>query len=486
MVSSTERRRISTGIPNADRVLNGGLLPESATLVRGAPGAGKTIFGLHYLTAEREQGTTNLYINLGEPTAYLRETAERFGFDTDGIEFLDLSPSGEEFHGDSSYDLFHADEVEQSPVNESIREAVETIRPDRVLIDPVTELRHLASDERQFRTQVLGLIDFLKDHGATVVLTSQAAASIPDDDLQFLVDAVISLDVRAERRVIDVPKFRGSSARRGPHTVAISDDGMQVWPKLEPDRHYRDGSLETLSSGVPELDTLFGGGVTSGTVTFLSGPTGVGKTTTVLQFLTEAAKDGTRSVLYSFEEGRRTMIERSNSIGIPLQRMIEDGQVVIEEIGTDELTIDEFTSRVRTQVEDGGVEIVAIDGVTGYERAFRGLGDDDPAQHLVKIGRYLRNMNVTALITNEVHQITGDFRATEQNVSHLADDIIVLRHVEYKGELRKVIGVLKMRTSDFETTLRTLRITEDGISVGEPLSELRGILTGTPDWDDDG
>lgn len=486
MNSPTERRRVSTGIPNADRVLNGGLLPESATLVRGAPGAGKTIFGLHYLTAERDRGTTNLYINLGEPTKYLRETAARFGFDTDDIEFLDLSPSGNEFHGDSSYDLFHSDEVEQSPVNESIRETVETVQPDRVLIDPVTELRHLASDERGFRTQVLGLIDFLKDHEATVVLTSQAASSIPDDDLQFLVDAVISLDVRAERRIIDVPKFRGSAARRGPHTVTISDDGMQVWPTLEPTRHYRDGTLETLSSGVPELDTLLGGGITSGTVTFLSGPTGVGKTTTSLQFITEAARNDVQSVLYSFEESRRTMIDRSESIGIPLRRMIDDGDVVIEEIGTDEITIDEFTHRVRSRVEEEGVEIVAIDGVTGYERAFRGLGDDEPAHHLVKIGRYLRNMNVTGLITNEVHHITGDFRATEQNVSHLADDIIVLRHVEYKGELRKVIGVLKMRTSDFETTLRTLRITGDGISVGEPLSDLRGILTGTPDWNDDG
>jgi len=91
-------------------------------------------------------------------------------------------------------------------------------------------------------------------------------------------------------------------------------------------------------------------------------------------------------------------------------------------------------------------------------------------------------MNVTGIVTNEVHQITGEFRATEQRVSHLADSIVVLRHVEYKGELRKVIGVLKMRTSDFETGIRTLEITGDGLIVGDPLPELRGILTGTPDW----
>ena len=164
--------------------------------------------------------------------------------------------------------------------------------------------------------------------------------------------------------------------------------------------------------------------------------------------------------------------------------MTEAGTLVIKEISPDELTVDEFIHHIRAEVEGRSAEIVMIDGITGYERAFRS-SDSDPAHQLVKIARYLRNMNVTGLVTNEVHQITGEFRATEQNVSHLADSIVVLRHVEYRGELRKVIGVLKMRTSDFEKSLRTLEITEHGLTVGEPLSDLRGILTGTPDWHDD-
>ena len=169
---------------------------------------------------------------------------------------------------------------------------------------------------------------------------------------------------------------------------------------------------------------------------------------------------------------------------MPLRQQIDSGNVVIREIGTDELTLDEFTHRIRTEVENEAAEIVMIDGITGYERAFNEANTD--ADHrLVKIGQYLRNMNVTGIITNEVHQITGDFRATENNISHLADDIIFLRHVEHKGELRKVIGVLKKRTSDFESTLRVLNITEKGLIVGEPLSKLRKILTGTPDWNDE-
>jgi len=479
--TSQQKIRIQTGVPNAEAVLNGGLLPESATLVRGTPGAGKTIFGLHFLTATEEPA---VYINLGEPATYLKTTAAQFGLNIDHIEFLDLSPSGSEFQGDHSYDLFEPSEVETTPLVEKIRQTVEDIEPTRVLIDPVTELRYLAPDERQFRTQVLSLIDFLKSQASTVVLTSQAAASVTDDDLQFLVDIVLSLESTAERRTLTVPKFRGSDSRRGPHTVTIDDTGMQLWPTLDPSAHYREGELATLSSGVDELDSLLGGGMTTGTVSFLTGPTGVGKTTTGLAFLAAAARNDQRSVLYAFEESRRTLFKRADAIGIPLKEYVSDGLITVEEIETDQLTVDEFTHRIRTEVEQKETEIVMIDGVSGYERAFHEMGDD-PARELIKIGRYLRNMNVTGIIVNEVHQITGDFRATDHRVSHLADDIIVLRHVEYRGELKKVIGVLKKRTSAFESTLRTLEITDEGLAVGEPLTNLRRILTGTPDWNDE-
>ncbi len=480
MSDSTGQQRVQTGVPNAEAVLNGGLLPESATLVRGTPGAGKTIFGLHFLTASNEPA---VYINLGEPAAYLETTAAQFSLETEHIEFLDLSPSAEEFQGDQAYDLFESGEVETTPLVEQIRQTVETIEPTRVLIDPVTELRYLAPDERQFRTQVLSLIDFLKSQGVTVVLTSQAAQSVTDDDLQFLVDAVITLEATADRRMLTVPKFRGSKTRRGPHTVTIDNSGMCVWPTLNPAAYHRDGEISTLSSGVDELDSLLGGGLSTGTISFLTGPTGVGKTTTGLQFLIEAARNDGRSVLYAFEESKRTMFKRAEAIGLPLAKYVGDGLIVIEEIDTDELTSDEFTHRIRTEIEDRETQVVMIDGVSGYERAFR--GSDDPAYELLKIGRYLRNMNTTGIIINEIHEITGDFRATEHRVSHLADDIIVLRHVEYRGELRKIIGVLKKRTGGFESTLRTLEITDAGVSVGEPLSALRGILTGTPDWNDE-
>ncbi|MCL9814076.1 ATPase domain-containing protein [Natranaeroarchaeum aerophilus] len=482
---TTETPRVSTGIDGADDVLHGGFVSNSSTLVRGSPGAGKTIFGLHFLAEGVAGGEDTLYINLGEPKEYLRQTAAAFGLDLDTVTFLDLSPSADQFRKSESYDLFLSSEVEQPALIDTLRSEVESVSPDRVVVDPVTELKYLSSEEHQFRTQILSLLDLLKSEGATVLLTSQAAPSVADDDLQFLADAVINLHTENGRRRLQVPKLRGSGSERGPHTVTITGTGMHVWPRLAPADHGRDAPLGRLASGVDGLDGLINGGLTTGTVTFLSGPTGVGKTTLGLQFLTAAARGDRRAVLYSFEEARKTMLTRADEIGIPAREMVEEGLLRIESVDPDELTVDEFTSQLETHVTEGDTEVVMIDGVTGFARSLGGV-DDDGTEQLVRIGRYLRNMGVTAIISNEVHQITGSFRATEQQLSHLADNIIVLRHVEHDSELRKVIGVLKMRASDCAPTIQELMISEDGISVGEPLSGMRGILTGTPDWDDDG
>jgi circadian clock protein KaiC len=475
--------RCPFGISGLDQILNGGLIRHHNAIIRGPPGAGKTIFGLHFLSSGIDEGEEGLFINLGEPSTYVRQTAEHFDLNPDEIHFEDLSPSANQFDEAESYSLFSSAEVEQSGYVEDLRSTIEEVEPDRVHIDPITEFRYLTTDEHQFRTQILSLLDFLKEREATVTFTSQAAASLPDDDLQFLTDTVINLEFPTAGRRVSVSKFRGSSFQRGHHGYDISDEGVEVWPKLEPQLNDGPVSDERLSSGVPEIDNMLDGGLDVGSVTFFSGPTGVGKTTTGLQFMKEAAGRGKRCVLYSFEEARRTLLQRSKAVNIPIEDMIESGRLSIVEILPDEYSVDEFGAMVKRDVEEEGADLVMIDGTQGFKQNLRGL-DDDPSRDLLRIGRYIRSKGASTIVSNEVHNITGDFQATEGGTSNLADNIVFLRHVEYKGELRKVIGVLKMRTSDFERTLRELEITEHGISVGDPLPEVRGILTGTPEWND--
>jgi len=471
--------RVSTGCTGLDDVLDGGLIQGRNTLVRGSPGAGKTIFGLYFLSTGVEAGETSLYVNMGEPQAYVEETADAFGLATDGIEFHNLSPTEDQFVESESYTLFESPEVEQSDFVGSLRDKIDDLDPDRVLLDPITEFRHLTSDERGFRTGILGLLDYLKSVDATVMLTSQASGTITDDDLQFLVDSVITLDVGDLCRTVTVSKFRGSSYRQGAHFYEIRTDGLTVWPSLVPDEYQQAVVPGTLVTGVPKLDKLLNGGLDHGTTTILSGPTGVGKTTIGTQILTQAALDDKRGVLFQFEESERTLRKRADAIDIPLQDATDSGMLSIVEIAPDEYTVGEFEHMVRDAVQNE-VEVVMIDGTQGFQQGLRGL--DDPTKALLRVGRFLRGAGVSTVLLNEVHSITGNFKATEERTSNLGDNIVFLRHVEYNGEMRKVIGTLKMRTSDFERSLRELEITEGGIEVGDPLPQLRGILTGTPEW----
>jgi circadian clock protein KaiC len=472
--------RVSTGIEGLDSILDGGLIEGRGYMVDGPPGVGKTILTMHFLSAGLVGDETVLFINLEEDLTDLKSNATSLGFDVESMEFLDLSPTAEVFTEDRSYEVFSAAEVEQAPLTEEIRERVREVEPDRVVVDPLTQLRYLTSDDYQFRKQIIGFMRFLKEYGATVLFTVQDTDAMPTEDLQFISDGTILLDRVDDRETVAVPKFRGSAVRRGEHTAKVTDDGLEVYPALEPGNHRVAFEAESVSSGVPEVDELLYGGLERGTVSIISGATGVGKTTLGTQFMKEAAGRGERSVIYLFEESEQTFLERSGAINIPVGKMIDRGTLEVVEIEGMETTPQEFATMVREEVEEDDTKIVMIDGTVGYRQTLRGEREA-MTQHLHALGRYLKNMGVTTILVEETGSVVGEFHATDSNLSYLADNIVFLRHLELHGELRKAIGVLKKRTTDFERTLREYEITRHGIKVGDPLRRLRGVLSGTPE-----
>jgi len=248
-----------------------------------------------------------------------------------------------------------------------------------------------------------------------------------------------------------------------------------VFPRLIPDKYHREFKAEPQAFGVPELDKMLSGGLERGTVTIISGPSGVGKTTLGLQFLKEAAGKNERAVVYSFEEGLETMLRRTDDIRIPVRSMIEKGSLSIIEIEPSYYSIDEFARLVKKEVEEHNTKVIMLDSTSGFELA---LSSTDLAGHLYSLCRYLKNMGVTTILISEVESITGEFRATETGISFLVDNIIFLRYVETNGELRRSIGVLKKRTSDFDKALCEFEITRRGIKVGKPFTMMGGILGG--------
>jgi circadian clock protein KaiC len=475
------QKRLSTGIRGFDEVLHGGFIPGRAYLVRGGPGSGKTTLGLHFLSVGVANDEPSMYITFGEPAEQIKNNGAAIGLNTEAIHFLDLSPSAEFFSQMETYDIFSPAEVEREPTTQKLIESLDAIKPQRVFLDAITQFRYMSTDAFQFRKQVLSFMRYLLEAGATVIFTSEASRSAPDEDLQFMSDGVIHLHNTSKGRTLQITKFRGSDFRSGFHSVRLTDKGMQIFPRLQPENYKREYTNQAVASGVPELDQLLHGGLERGTVTLLTGPTGVGKTTIGLQFMKEAAGRGERSVVYTFEETEETLVARSESVNIPVHAMIKFGTLSVVPIDPLHLSADEFASLVREEVEERQARIVMIDSVAGYQLAMRG---DNLVTNLHALCKYLQNMGVTVIVVNEMERITGEFRATDVGISYIADNIIFLRYLEIKGEMRKAIGVLKKRLSDFEKTLREIELTRYGIKVGKPLSKLRKILSGTPEWAD--
>jgi circadian clock protein KaiC len=477
--------RCPTGIEGLDEVLHGGLVPHRAYLVRGGPGTGKTTMGLHFLRAGIARGERALMITLESNEAQLRIDAAAQGLGLEGAHVLDLSPTREFFAQNQSYDIFSPADVERDPTTTLITQTVQEHRPHRVFVDAITTLRYLSPDAFQFRKQALSFLRFLVESGATVVMSSEPTAAVPDDDLRFMSDGILELDVSPDhgtlRRTLSVAKMRGSNFEGGNHSLRLTEQGMVVYPRLVPSSHERDFAAEIIPAGLPELDEMLGGGIERGTITILSGPSGVGKTTLGMQFMREAARRGERSVVYLFEEQKDTLLHRCASVGMPVREMVEEGTLSVVQVEPLRYSPAEFAVLVRREVEQRGARIVMIDGIAGYRLTLAG---DDLVSQLHALGRYLKNMGVTVLFINETEAITGDFRATEAGVSYLCDNLIFLRYLEVYGELRKAIGVLKKRVGDFGKALRELQITDEGIRVGGPLIGLRGLLTGTPEWVD--
>lgn len=485
MNTDTPLDRVSSGIQGLDTLLNGGFVTGRMYLATGAPGTGKTTLGMEFLEAGLDAAETVLFIHGEESRVDLIANAATLDIDLDAAEFLDVGPESDFFTETQSYDVVEPHDIEEDHLIADIRTAIEDLNPDRVLIDPITQLQFIEPTEYQFRKRIIAFTRFLKNSGTTVVATKTPGARM-QEQLKSLSDGVIGLEYGDAGRRITVPKHRGVGQQDGSHGLEIRASGLDVYPALVPDEPARTMEPRQLSSGLPNLDSLLGGGLERGTVTIISGPSGVGKSTTAMEFLETAAGAGDAAHAYLFEESLATFTYRAETFGIPVTRLREDGPLIIEAIEPLAQSPEEFARLVKAQVDVQEPALVVIDGTEGYRTAIKGdEGEVDLRRKLHALTRFLTNQDVSVLLIDERSAVTGLPQPTSANLSYIADNIVFQNYLELEGQLQRVVGVLKKRVGGFEDTLRRFTITADGLEVQEPVTDIHGVLGGTPEWTGD-
>jgi circadian clock protein KaiC len=470
--------QISSGVSGLNELLHGGLIQGRMYLVSGEPGTGKTTIGIHFLKEGLENDETVLFIHSEESAEEILENAAQFDIDITDAEFLDLGPDSDFFTDGPSFDLVDPADVDGEQYIQTIYEAIKTINPTRVVLDPITQLEYVEASKHYYRKRLLSFMRFLKEQDITILATATTHDSKRSDtEIRSISDGVIQLPRGDGGRRIEVVKNRGFGQIDGNHGLEIRSKGIEVFPSILPQPNEREFDPTPLRSGITALDDLVGGGFEHGTVTFISGPSGVGKTTTGAQYLAQAAVDGVQSVIYLLDERIETFTHRCRTLGIPVDEMRKKGLLTLNVIEPQTLSAEEFAHNVQYEVEHEGAEVVMIDSFGGYTSAIQG-NQTDLKREFHTLTRYLLNNEVTVFVTDSIHQITGLSSATSVNISPIADNILFLSYVESNGSLWKVIGILKKRTGGFEHTLREFDITSDGIHIGKPMAEFSGILKG--------
>ena len=475
--------KASTGIQGLDEILCGGLPRNRLHLLEGNPGTGKTTIALQFLIQGAEAGETGIYISLAESEQELRDGAKSHGWTLgENIEVFELVPPESVLDPDQHQSLLYSSDLELGETIKRIFEAINRLKPKRIVIDSLSEIRLLAQSSLRYRRQVLALKHYFSQHNSTVIMLDDLTTESSDRAVHSIAHSVIHLDQLApiyggERRRLRVAKCRGQSFRSGYHDFVISESGIVVFPRLVAAEHRTKFAGKNVPSGVPELDQLLGGGITAGSSTLIIGPAGTGKSLLIFQYAAAAIERGERAALFAFDEELGLLFQRARGLGFDLEGMQESGNLIIEQVDAAEVSPGEFSHRVRACVDHKNIRTVAIDSLNGYQASMP--EEQFIVLHLHELLQYLNRQGTATFLALAQHGMIGDMK---QNIdlTYLADTVIMMRYFEAAGHVRRAISVMKKRTGSHENTIREFRIGSKGMTLGPPLTQFHGVLRGVP------
>jgi len=482
MSNKVSIRCLPTGVPGLDNLLGGGLPEFSFNLIAGTPGSGKTTLAHQIMFALANQDNRALFFTvLGEPALKMLRYQQQFPFFditkvNQSIRFVNLSA-----------DLLDGD---FDRVLERIAEEVKNFAPSLVFVDSFRSVVQSAKQAEQGASELQRFVQQLgmqmTSWQATTFLIGEYLLPEAESSPVFTVaDGILwmsqNLHNNSMVRKMQVVKIRGQAQAPGLHTFRINDAGIQVFPRAIIQQGVAVGSAievstgeKRVSMGIPGLDEMLGGGLPAGYSLLVVGPSGSGKTILSTEFLAEGVRQGEPGVIAAFEKSPSQLLSNK------LHALIKAGQVGVIDTRSLDLSIDETLNDLIAMINRMQAKRVVIDSLSGFELALAPEFQEDFRGSLYRMIAELTSMGVTILMTSELEDRYTDLRFSPFGSAFLADAIIVQRYIEIAGQFKRVFSVVKVRGSEHSKDIRLFDITDDGIVIGETLSEYAGILSGRP------
>ncbi len=468
--------RVPTHIPGLDLILNGGLLEGGLYLVLGTPGTGKTILCNQIAFKHVASGERAVYVTL------IAETHARMLAHLRPLAFFDPAPISDTLYYISGYPALEQEGLDG--LLSMLRSTVRDHRATLLIIDGIVNIHP--------RADILGYKRFMQDlqvtmeaNGCTTILISPSGNVFEPSPEHTIVDGIIALShqragMRAVRE-LEIRKFRGSGFLEGSHSIEIGKDGVVVHPRTEARYAFPPAwageERQRMSFGIPSLDEMVQGGLLSGSTTMLLGAPGSGKTSLGLHFLADGARQGQPGLHFGFYETPPRLASKANQISLDFARHVEEGTIEVIWQPPLENNLDALAEKLLAAVHRRKVKRLFLDGVNAFKEV---AYPDRLGRYFIALTNELRALDVTTVYTSEWPALLAPAAELPDGAMvDMAENMILLRYVELRSQLYRLLSIIKVRESDYDPSIREFRITSKGIEVASTFESAEAILTGT-------
>jgi circadian clock protein KaiC len=474
-VASDAADRLRTGITGLDEILGGGLIRNDAYLVCGRPGAGKTTLGNQLAYNHASGGEAAIFATV------LAETHDRMLGHLRNFRFYDPEPVGERLYYISLFEPLTRDGLSGGldVLRRSVRERQATL----LVVDGAAVLEEIAPSELELRHFVYALQAQLGMLGCTSVLLLNHSDASPHP-LETYVDGILRLENSVvgarDERSVRVAKLRGSEHLSGRHALAITGAGIEVSPRLESTHLAERAGTRTerarLAFGVGGLDDMLRGGLPAVSTTLILGTSGAGKTLSGLHFLIQGAQQGEPGLIATFQETADELVAKAAGVGLDLATHLESGLLRVLRQASVELEADAWAHELLESVAQHRPRRIVVESLVELERLLS-RAPERVAPFLTALGRRLKTAGATTLVSAEIGVVVGQ-ELRIPTLSAAVDNALLLRYVELRSQLHRLLSIIKVRDSDYDTAIREFRITSDGLTVAATFDSAETILTG--------